>query len=175
MVVSMTDFLHHDVAHLDEPAQHFAHPDHGSPALHETYNPDEHVYVNPYIHEQDINHDGRIDVITNDTDHDGKDDAWEYDLNGDGKIDMVGYDTDHDGSIDIKDYDHNEDGLIDEVKMDADHDGRPELVQTDTNHDGTLDHMDRDSNGDGQMDQHDTINSRQTMPHWGPDSMYGSA
>jgi hypothetical protein len=128
----------------------------------------------PEVHEQDLNNDGRVDVVSADTDGDGTDDAWQYDLNNDGIMDMTGYDTDHDGSIDQKEYDRNADGRIEEVRVDADHDGHPELRQTDTNNDGRLDTMDRDSNDDGQYDQHDRIDAAKTMPHWGPNADYGS-
>jgi len=128
----------------------------------------------PYVHEEDLNHDGRVDVVSADTDHDGTDDAWQYDQNNDGKIDMVGYDLNHDGSIDQKEYDHNEDGRIDEVRLDMNHDYKPEMRQVDTNNDGVLDQLDRDSDGDGTLDQHDHISTVHTMPHWGPDAHYGS-
>jgi hypothetical protein len=59
--------------------------------------------------------DDRNDLITMDTNHDGKVDVWVSDTDGDGKPDLFQFDTTGDGTVDV-------------TMVDLDQDGKPEAV-----------------------------------------------
>ena len=84
--------------------------------------------------------------------------SQELDLNEDGIIDAVAQDTDGDGQADQIYVDTDQDGKIDAVAADMDGDGKIDVIAQDTDGDGEMDIADVDTDGDGETDQQINLN-----------------
>lgn len=112
----------------------------------------------PARREVDLNHDGKIDVIS--TYSSGKLAREEMDADFDGRIDWIDiyedgqrvrseWDTGFDGKADLFKYFEN--GVLVRVEQDTNADGRSEYFEY--YKDGTIDRFGRDTDGDGKVDQ----------------------
>ena len=93
------------------------------------------------IEYDDLNKDGKRDVISLDTDHNGI-------------IDKVLFDEDYDGSFETVVLDENENQIIDGVGYDTNQDGYPDMYRLDLNEDKKPDLYGFDDDQDGEIDRY---------------------
>jgi len=91
--------------------------------------------------EEDLNKDGRVDIVIVDIDGDKAADVWIFDDNQDNKPDYLGFDR-------------NRNEIVDTVVRDLDKDGVPETYQFDFDEDGVTDLIGLDHDADGEIDQY---------------------
>jgi S1-C subfamily serine protease len=94
-----------------------------------------------YYIEEDLNKNGKVDLVIVDVDGDKKPDVWIFDENEDNVPDYLGFDQNKNGKIDVfmRNYDEK---------------GKSKVYEFDTNEDGTIELYGIDLDGDGKIDRY---------------------
>jgi len=94
-----------------------------------------------YYIEEDLNKNGKVDLVIVDIDGDKKPDIWIFDDNEDNVPDYLGFDQNGDGKVDL-------------IVRDFDQEEKPRIYEFDTNGDGKIELYGIDDDRDGKIDRY---------------------